>query len=362
MVDLMQKQLRQDCLASVNRVPRLVDGLRGQDVSVVGGLGFSGTWIAEVVAALNDEFDTGIRLHLIGREPKKWIAQHGRLQRNDISLKAVDIRSAFEYPRNTTLVIHAAGIADPRLHASDPQRVYQSTLFGLDNALAAANRLENIQRFVLMSSGLVTGQTAHMSPLRETEVGLLEFRRLHNLYAEVRRTAEAIANSYGSQFRLPVSTVRAFSFLGPFQPVDAPWAVNSFIRDALSGNEIRIHGNGSSRRSYLYGSDVAAWLLQSALCGKDGAVYNLGGDEAISHAQAAEWVSERVTQAPKILVRTHWKEDPRSSDFFPDLAFTKSELDVQQAIDVRAAIARTLEWQAGLQGLSRLVVKEDLVR
>lgn len=362
MLDSMQQQLRRDCLASAERVPGLIDGLRGQSVSVVGGLGFSGTWVAEMVAALNDKFGAGIRLHLIGREPQKWIAQHARLHRDDISLQAVDIRSAFEFAHDTTLVIHAAGIADPRIHASDPQLVYQSTLFGLDNALAATNRLENIQRFVLMSSGLVTGQTAHLSPLSETEVGRLEFRRLHNLYAEVRRAAEAIANSYASQFRLPVSTVRAFTFLGPFQPVDAPWAVNNFIRDALSGKEIRIHGAGSSRRSYLYGSDAAAWLLQSALRGKDGAVYNLGGDEAIAHAQAAEWVRERVTPEPKILVRTHGKEDPRSSDFFPDVAFTKSELGVQQAIDVRTAIARTLGWQADQQGLLRLLAKEDRIQ
>ncbi len=354
MPDAMQHQLRRDCLTAAEQAPGLVDGLRGQSVSVVGGLGFSGTWIAEMVTALNDEFGTGIHLHLIGREPQKWLAQHARLLRPDISLKAVDIRSAFEFPRDTTLVIHAAGIADPRIHASDPQFVYQSTLLGLDNALAATNRLEKIQRFVLMSSGLVTGQTARLSPLSETEVGVLEFRRLHNLYAEVRRAAEAIANSYASQYRLPASTVRAFTFLGPFQPVDAPWAVNNFIRDALSGNEIRIHGAGSSRRSYLYGSDVAAWLLLSALRGEDGAVYNLGGAETISHAQAAEWISERVSPTPKILMRTHGKEDPRSSDFFPDVTFTERELGVRPTIDVRSAITRTLKWQADQQGLLRL--------
>lgn len=359
MLDSMQHQLRRDCLASAERVPGLIDGLRGQSVSVIGGLGFSGTWIAEMVAALNDKFGTAIRLHLIGREPQRWIAQHTRLHRDDIFLQAADIRSAFEFARDTTLVIHAAGIADPRIHASDPQLVYQSTLFGLDNALVATSRLENIQRFVLMSSGLVTGQTDHLSPLIETEVGLIEFRRLHNLYAEVRRAAEAIANSYASQFRLPVSTVRAFSFLGPFQPVDAPWAVNNFIRDALSGNEIRIHGAGSSRRSYLYGSDVAAWLLQSGLRGRDGVVYNLGGDEAITHAQAAQWVCEKITPEPKVLVRTLGNEHPRSSDFFPDVTFTKSELGVQQVIDVRTAIARTLGWQADQQGLSRFLKQAD---
>jgi dTDP-glucose 4,6-dehydratase len=353
MLDEMQRQLRDDCLASAAALPDLAGRLRGHRIAVVGGTGFSGTWLAEMVAALNDEAGGNARLHLIGRAPAKWAAQHPHLKRDNISLQAADVRSPFELPHDTTLVLFAAGIADPRVHASEPQRVFQTTVHGLDNALVAASRLEEIQRFVNLSSGLVAGSGLPARALAEGDIGPLDFTRFHNLYAEARRAAESLACGHAGQHRLPVSTVRAFTFLGPYQALDAPWAMNNFIRDALSGREIRVHGEGTSRRSYLYGSDVAAWLLQACLVGQDGAAYNLGGDQPLSHADAAAQVGARTTPSPQILLRSHQKDDGRSHDFFPDLGHATKALGTRVVIDVGTAIERTMRWHAARQAAAR---------
>jgi nucleoside-diphosphate-sugar epimerase len=255
-------------------------------------------------------------------------------------------------------VIFAAGIADPRTQASEPQRVFQTTVYGLDNTLAAAGRLENIQRFVNISSGLVAGSGLPARAITENDIGALDFTRFHNMYSEARRAAESLACGYSSQYRLPLSTVRAFTFLGPYQAVDAPWAMNNFIRDALAGHEIRVHGEGTSRRSYLYGSDVAAWLLQACLAGEDGAIYNLGGDEPLSHADAAAWVGERSHPSPQIVLKSLQKEDGRSQDFFPDVAHTMKSLGTQVVFNVRTAIERTMQWHAANLGVARRIRSE----
>lgn len=346
MLDAMQRQLRDDCLASAAALPDLAGRLRGHRIAVVGGTGFTGTWLAEMISALNDEAGGNTRLHLVGRAPAKWVAQNSHLKRDDISLQATDVRSPFELPHDTTLVLFAAGIADPRVHASEPQRVFQTTVYGLDNTLAAASRLEDIRRLVNLSSGLVAGSGLPARALAEGDIGPLDFTRFHNLYAEARRAAESLACGHAGQHRLPVSTVRAFTFLGPYQALDAPWAMNNFIRDALSGREIRVHGEGTSRRSYLYGSDVAAWLLQACLAGQDGAAYNLGGDQPLSHADAAARVGARTTPSPQILVQSRQKDDGRSHDFFPDLGHTTKALGTRVVIDVETAIERTMRWHA----------------
>ena len=353
MLDAMQRQLREDCLASAAALSDLARRLKGHRIAVVGGTGFSGTWLSEMVAALNDESGSGTHLHLLGRNPAKWAAQHPHLKRDDISLQAADVRSPFELPRDTTLVLFAAGIADPRIQASEPQRVFQTTVYGLDNALAAAGRLENIQRFVNVSSGLVAGGGLPARALTETDIGSLDFTRFHNLYAEARRAAESLACAYSGQYRLPLSTMRAFTFLGPYQPLDAPWAMNNFIRDALSGHEIRVHGEGTSRRSYLYGSDAAAWLLQACLAGRDNAAYNLGGDEPVSHADAAAWVAERSNPSPAVVLKSRPREDTRSHDFFPDVSQAMHVLGTRVVFDVRKAIDRTMRWHAGELGAQR---------
>jgi nucleoside-diphosphate-sugar epimerase len=353
MLETMQRQIRDDCRASLAAVPGLVAQMAGQRVAVVGGTGFSGTWLAEMVALMNDEFGSGLRLDLLGRSAGKWTERHPHLVREDVVLHAVDARSPFELPRDTTLVLYAAGIADPRVLASEPQRVFQTNVYGLDNALSAAVRLEGIQRFVNVSSGLVAGSGVPPHALKESDLGLLDFTRFHNLYAEARRAAESLACGFAGQYRLPVTTVRAFTFLGPYQDVDTPWAVNNFVRDAIDGHEIRIHGDGSVSRSYLYGSDVAAWLLRACAAGKDGAVYNFGGDTAVSHAQAAAWVAERTNPSPQLVYKSQPREDRRNHDFYPDLSHTTRELGVRAVIDAATAIERTMRWHAHESGALR---------
>ena len=346
MLEATQRQMRADCKASLAAAPGLADQLKGQRIGVVGGTGFTGTWLAEMIALLNDEADCGMRLYLNGRSAARWSERNPHLNRGDIVLHATDVRSPFELPRDVTLAIFAAGIADPRVSASEPQRVFQTNVYGLDNALAAAVRLEGIQRFVNISSGLVVGSGLPQRAITERDLGVLDFTRFHNLYAEARRAAESLACGFAGQYRLPLSTVRAFTFLGPYQGTDAPWAVNNFIRDALAGHEIRVHGDGSVRRSYLYGSDVAAWLLRACVAGKDGAVYNFGGDVPVSHAQAADWVAQRTGPAPTIAYKSRPREDARNQDFFPDISHTMHELGVRVSIDVESAIERTMRWHA----------------
>jgi len=355
MLDAMQRQLRMDCIASLATMPSLGGKLAGHRIAVVGGTGFVGSWLAEAVTALNDDLGCSVRIDLLGRSAAAWQVAHAHLKRSDVEVHAVDARSPFELPRETTMVVFAAGIADPRVQASDPHRVFETNIFCLDHSLAAAGRLENIHRFVNLSSGLVLGGDLPRRALTETDLGSLDFTRLHNLYAETRRAAESLAGAYASQHRLPLSTARAFTFLGPYQPLDAPWAVNNFIRDALSGHEIRIHGDGATRRSYLYGSDVAGWLLKTLVDGSDGGAYNLGGIEPVTHGDAATWVAARTTPSPQLVYKSLPRDESRNHDFYSDVSHTMKALGVQVTFDVRTSIERSMRWHASRIGAARRV-------
>lgn len=348
----LQKLLRDDCARAVAALPELARQLGGHRVAVVGGTGFAGSWLAETVALLNDDHGARVQLDLYGRSAGKWAEHHPHLVRPDITAVAVDARSPFELHRDTTLVLSAAGIADPRVWASEPQHVFQTTVYPVDHTLTAANRLENLQRLVLISSGLVAGSVSGAT-VCERDVGTLDFTRIHNVYAEARRAAESLARGFASQYRLPLSTVRPFTFLGPYQHIDAPWALNNFVRDALGGHEIRITGDGATRRSYLYGSDVAVWLLRAAVAGQDGAIYNIGGLEAASHAQAAQLVSERTQPEPRLVFAGRPRDDQRSHDFVPDLSHTQQALGVRPTMSLVGAIERTLHWHAAQTGQMR---------
>lgn len=354
MAEVPMSTIRQDCLDSLKLQPDLAQRLAQQRIAIVGGTGFVGTWIAEMVAALNDEMGSKVCLDVLGRSVNEWTTAYPHLaSRNDIHLKVVDVRSAFELPRDATLVLYAAGIADPRAHASEPFSVHETALQGISHALAATSRLDLLHRFVNISSGLVAGGAAQRQALKESDIGLIDFTRVHNVYAESRRSAESLVSAYASQFRIPVSTARAFTFVGPFQALDAPWALNNFMRDALSGQDIRLHGDGTTRRSYLYGSDAAAWLLRMLVDGADSAIYNLGGGTPVSHAELAELVAQRTIPTPKIFLKSQYSDIVRGYDYFPDLQAVQSNLGLRQAFDTTHCIDRSLQWHAQRLGVTR---------
>ncbi|WP_332856277.1 NAD-dependent epimerase/dehydratase family protein [Duganella sp. S19_KUP01_CR8] len=347
MTDQRNAEMRQDCLAACADQPDVRAALARQHIAVTGGTGFLGSWIAEMVAALNDQYQLGITLDLFARNVSEWPAQYPHLaKRLDIRLRSQDVRSPFEFAKNTSYVVHAAGIPNNRVHASDPLRVHQTTVAGIGNALDAASQLDGLLRFVNVSSCLVAGTPQRPGPLGENDYYPIPSGQLHKVYVDAKRSAEMLASIYRSQYRLPVSTVRPFTLTGAYQQLDRPWAINNFLRDVLTGSEIRIHGDGSARRSYLYGSDAAWWTLAALVKGVDGEIYNLGSAEAVTHLELVRLIGERVTPAPRVALNTAPGKQPAQDDLYPDVTATQKRLGVRQTCGLEQTITKTYRWFA----------------
>lgn len=298
-----------------------------------------------MVAALNDEQKSGITLDLYARNVSDWAQKYPHLaKRSDIRLKSQDVRSPFEFARNTNFVVHAAGIPNNRVHASDPLRVQQTTILGLNNALDAATQLDNLSRFLNVSSCLVSGTSNRQGALTEVDYFPIPCGQLHTVYLEAKRSAENLAAIYRSQFRMPISTIRPFTFAGPFQELDRPWALNSFLRDALIGGDVRIHGDGLARRSYMYGSDAAWWTLAALVNGADGFTYNIGSPTAVTHLELVKLIVDRTSPASCVQLNTGPSLRGRTDDLYPDTTFTEKSLGVAQTCPLEQTIDKTLRW------------------
>lgn len=321
-----------------------------QHIAVTGGTGFLGTWIAEMVAALNDAHRLGITLDLYARNVKDWALKYPHLSaRGDIRLKSQDVRSSFEFARNTNFVVHAAGIPNNRVHSSDPLRVHQTTILGLNNALDAATQLDNLTRFLNVSSCLVSGKPDRPGALTETDYFPIPCAQLHTVYVEAKRAAENLAAIYRSQFRMPVSTIRPFTFAGPYQELDRPWALNNFLRDVLTGSDIRIHGDGNARRSYMYGSDAAWWTLAALVNGVDGATYNVGSPTAVTHLELVKLIGERVSPKPRVVLNTVPSKQGQQDDLFPNITATQKNLGVTETCSLEQTVDKTWRWFSGVK-------------
>ena len=345
MNSMFRAAVRDDCLKSLSAHLPVLQELGGRRLAITGGTGFLGTWITETIAALNDEHKLGIRLDVLASNAEAWAARREHLgRRADVIPRNQDVRSSFEFAGDVTHVIHAAGIPDGRVHSSDPIRVFQTSVAGIGNSLDAASKLSDIARVLNVSSGLVYGGRAGPDGFTEDAFGPLEVGQGSHIYAESKRAAESLCAAYRSQFRMPIVTVRPFTFVGPYQELNRPWALNNFLRDALGNREIRVHGDGATLRSYMYGSDAACWALVALVSGTPGRAYNLGSKERISIKQLAERISGQMERQPAILYRTLPAIQLKQADFFPSTARSELELGLRESLGFPAALAKTIEW------------------
>jgi dTDP-glucose 4,6-dehydratase len=338
-------ELRRDCLRACADQLDIADKLKSSYISVTGGTGFMGSWLAEMISAVNDEYGLKIVLDLYARNTAEWKMKYPHLSgRDDIRLFSQDVRSNFQFQSNTNFVIHAAGIPNNRVHASNPLRVIQTTVDGISNTLDAASQLENLKRFINVSSGLVSGPPDRAGSISESDCFPISPGQLHLVYMDAKRLAENIAAVYRSQFRMPISTIRPFTFAGPYQEIDRPWAINNFLGDAIAGRDIRILGDGKARRSYLYGSDVAWWVLSALINGEDGGVYNFGSEEAINHVELAELISKMPIKRLPIALTLISSKQGLLDEFYPNLAHTFKSLGVKQTCSINELVDKTWRW------------------
>ena len=339
--------IRQDCLIACKNQTDVLAKLRSRRIAVTGGTGFLGTWIAEMVATINDEYSLDITLDLYARHTAGWKRKYPHLSdRGDINLQFQDVRSLFEFDPATNFVIHAAGIPNNRVHSSDPIRVESTIVGGIKNSLEAASKLSNLNRFLNVSSGLVSGTPTRKGGISEVDYFPIPAGQLHLVYTDAKRAAESIASIYRNQFRMPISTIRPFTFAGPYQELDRPWAINSFFLDVLKGRDIRIHGGGGDIRSYLYGSDAAWWTMAALANGTDGAIYNFGGLKAITHLDLAGLICENLTPRPNITLNSMPWVQSGCAEFYPNIEFTQKSLGVSQTCLLPDIVGKTLRWHA----------------
>ena len=321
-------------------------GLKNDMVVITGGTGFVGTWIAGLIAFLNDNYAFNTKIVLLAKNIEKFRKNRPDLAcRKDIKLIAADVRYLHELPSETNWLIHAAASPDNRMHATYPLETMSVIANGTQSVLRAVERCSNLKMFLNISSGLIYGNHSldHTS-IDEGFIGAPKCNTVSSAYAEAKRYGETLCHSARSQLRIPMVTARPFAFMGPYQSLETPWALNNFIKDGLSGKLIRVLSDGKTVRSYMYASDMAFWLLTILLRGQSGEVYNVGSSEAITIEKLAQLISSELDFHPEIKLNASGSDQLYNTRFVPDISLAQQNLQLSISVDINCAIKRTLEW------------------
>lgn len=337
--------IQEDC-EQVAKDASALKALQGECLLITGGTGFMGVWLTELLTFLNDRHRLDIHIFLLSSNAHDFRARAPHLaSRPDVRLIQQDVRRVMELPSEIGWIIHAAGTPDNRQHFSDPLRTMQVIGNGTAAILEAAARLPDLKKLLNISSGLVYGsQPWSVDALQEDSFAGVNSSSLSAVYPEAKRFAETLCVAYRNQHRLPIVNTRPFAFIGPYQLLDRPWAINNFVRDGLQGGPIRIQGDGETIRSYLYASDMAWWLLCILVQGTVGSSYNIGSPQGVTLARLADIVASNFLARPRILLGVSSDRHLHRSKFVPDVSLAQKTLGLSQTVDLETALRRTILW------------------
>lgn len=317
--------------------------LQGKRLLITGGTGFIGTWLLETIYWLNKNSSQSCKVYVPTRNPAAFTSKAPHLASSpDIVLLSGDVVD-FNYPDDECdFVIHAAAPAEPKAIKQNFLGVAETIVQGTRHVLKLTKQ-KNIESFLFVSSGAVYGvQPPDLEKVPEDYCGAPDLTNIRTAYGEAKRYAEMLCTLYYQIYGLPIHIARPFTFVGPYQDLNAGFAITDFIRDGLEGGPLTIHGDGTTVRSYCYAADMTAMLWKILLNSPVGRVYNVGSDKSISILELANKVASVFNTDIEVMSKPQPNIKP--ARYVPDITRGRSELGMDLNVDIDTAIKRTISW------------------
>jgi UDP-glucose 4-epimerase len=186
-------------------------------------------------------------------------------------------------------VVCAAGGLLPPEAQERPAADAVATLSPLLSLLEALRERASVGLTYLSSGGTVYG-----NPLRPTARETDPVAPI-SAYGVSRAAAEMYVQMYGRTHGFPVQIVRCANVYGPGQPAErSQGAVATFLHRVAAGLPLRIVGDGSAIRDYVYVGDVADAIASLVLGQRDVGIVNVGSGRGHTVLEVVEHVSNTV--------------------------------------------------------------------
>jgi UDP-glucose 4-epimerase len=153
---------------------------------------------------------------------------------------------------------------------------------------------------------------------------------------------------YNNVFGVRACSLRLTNVYGPRQLLkhNRQGFIGWFVRLAIEGREIQVFGDGSQLRDFVYVDDAAdAFLRAGASAACDGEVFNVGGDEPVSHRDLVTLLLE--TTGVGSVRYVDWPPDKKRIDigsFYSDSTKFRNTVGWTPAVDLREGLRRTIEF------------------
>lgn len=217
-------------------------------------------------------------------------------------------------------------------------REYNAVNVGGTVSLMEAMRDVGVRRVILASSGAVYGDQGEQ-PLKESAAP-----DPRSPYAVSKIAAEHYVRTIGTLWGIETVCLRIFNAYGPGQhlPASHPPVVPHFLRQALRGGTLVLHGNGMQTRDYVYVDDVVSAMVAVATAPNiSGRVINVGSGKETSIRELARKVGEATGREVDMLFNTNTPSG--ASRMKADLSLAAQKLNYKPSIKLDEGLRLTLQ-------------------
>jgi dTDP-glucose 4,6-dehydratase len=302
-------------------------------IVVTGAAGFLGSHLCR---ALLDRGDEVVAIdNLITGAAENIEALFGRPR---FTFHHLDVSTYIWVPGPVDAVMHLASPASPVDFERIPIQILKVGGLGTHNGLGLA-RAKRAKFFLASTSEVYGDPLVHPQP--ETYWGNVNPIGPRGVYDEAKRYAEAMTMAYHRHHGLDVRIVRIFNSYGPHMRPDDGRAVSNFMVQALRGEPLTIHGDGSQTRSFTFVDDQIRGFL--ALLDSDIDVpVNIGNPDEYTIRQLAEMTLEITGSASMLSFVPLPVDDPAQRQ--PDITRARELLGWEPAISLADGLRRTAEY------------------
>ena len=309
------------------------------NILVTGGAGFIGSHVCDKLLEscysiiCIDDFNNYYNPQIKENNIKKC------LKNPNFKLYRLDIRN-FEKLENIfkenkiDKIVHLAARAGVRASLENPELYFDVNVNGTKNLLELAVKYK-IKNFIFASSSSVYGVNKKI-PFSEDD----NVDNQISPYAKSKRKTELLCKQYHEKNNLSITCLRFFTVYGPRgRPDMAPYKFTKLISN---NEEIKMYGDGTSKRDYTYILDITDGII-SAL-DKDFAfeIINLGDSNTVELKHFIRLIEENVGRKAKIKQLPMQKGDVPVT--YADISKAKRLLGYEPKVKIEEGMKRFVEW------------------
>jgi len=235
-------------------------------------------------------------------------------------------------------ILHFASPASPIDYLELSIQTLKVGALGTHNALGLAKEKKAV--FFLASTSEVYGDPL-IHPQPEDYWGNVNPIGPRGVYDEAKRFAEAITMAYHRTHGINTKIIRIFNTFGPRMRINDGRAIPNFLKQALTGKDLTIYGEGSQTRSFCYVSDLIEGIYRLLTSDQNNPI-NIGNPDEMTIKEMADKILQATNSESKITYVPLPEDDPKVRQ--PDITRAKKYLNWGPVVGLDEGLQSTLKY------------------